>query len=202
MLTLHTWTTPNGRKPAILLAELNLPYQLVRVDITKDEQKDPSYLAINPNGKIPTLVDDGFAVFESGAILTYLAEKHGALLPKDTRGRAEVLAWVFWQVGGPGPFFGQLHHFKDEEPREEKAYEHFLEEAKRLASVLDGRMAGRTWVCDAYSIADIAIYPWFQAASELMPEALEGTKNLASWMKRMEERPAVQLGMKLEQAER
>jgi GSH-dependent disulfide-bond oxidoreductase len=200
MITLYTWTTPNGKKPAILLAELDLRYELRRIDISKGEQKKPDFLEINPNGKIPALIDDGIVVFESGAILLHLAEKSGTLLPTTSQGRAEVLSWLFWQVGGPGPFFGQVHHFKDETPRDEGAYAHFVGEAKRLASVLDGPLAHREYVCDEYSIADIAIYPWFAAAAERMPEIIEDTKFVRRWLARMEERPAVRLGMALQNA--
>jgi GSH-dependent disulfide-bond oxidoreductase len=199
MLTLHTWTTPNGRKPAIMLAELGLDYQLKRVDLRQGEQKKSKYLSINPNGKIPALTDDEVVVFESGAILLYLAEKTGRLLPTSPRAKAEVLSWLFWQVGGPGPFFGQVHHFRDEEPREERAYAHFVEEARRLASVLDGPLAIREYVSGFYSIADIAIYPWFAAASENMPEILADTKHVRPWLARMAARPAVRMGMALAQ---
>lgn len=198
MLTLYSWTTPNGKKPAILLAELGLRYELRRIDITKGDQKKADYLAINPNGKIPALVDEGVPLFESGAILLHLADKAKRFIPQDPRGRAEVLSWLFWQVGGPGPFFGQLGRYQREQPRDEAAYAHFLDESRRLASVLDGRLANREFVCGAYSIADMAIYPWFAAAEERMPEALSETKHLRPWMARMAERPAVKLGMALE----
>lgn len=200
MLTLHTWTTPNGKKPAILLAELELPYELRLVDLKKGEQKSPGYLAINPNGKIPALIDDDITLFESGAILFHLAEKAGKLIPAGARSRAEVLSWLFWQVGGPGPFFGQLHHWKDQTPRDESAYRYFLDEARRLAGVLDGKLANGDYVAGSYSIADIAIYPWFAAAAEKMPEALEGTTHVRPWLERVGNRPAVKLGMELKTA--
>ena len=133
MLDLYTWRTPNGRKVPILLAELELPHQLHLIDISKKQQKEPAYLAINPNGKIPALVDsDGpggerVTLFESGAILAYLAEKTGRLLPRAPAARAEVMSWLFWQVGGPGPTFGQLGQFGMETPRNEKAFDKFLD---------------------------------------------------------------------------
>lgn len=197
MITLYTWTTPNGQKPAILLAELGLSYVLSKVDLEKKEQKEPSYLAINPNGKIPALVDENIVVFESGAILLYLADREKRFIPPDPNGRAEVLSWLFWQVGGPGPFFGQLHHFADETPREEKAYTHFFEEAKRLASVLDRHLGGRRFIYGDYSIADIANYTWFRGAAELMPDVLNGQQNVREWLARIEARPAVKRGMEL-----
>ena len=198
MRTLYTWTTPNGFKPAILLAELGLPYELRRVDLSKREQKSAAYLSINPNGKIPALVDDDVTVFESGAILQHLAEKHGRFLPASPKARARVLSWLYWQVGGIGPMFGQLHHFADEKPRNDGAYAHFLDEARRLASVLDGQLRGRDFVCDEYSIADVSTYPWVAGAAELMPEALEGALEVRRWLERIGKRPAVIAGMKLE----
>ena len=198
MLTLHTWTTPNGKKPAIMLAELELRCDLRLVDIGKGAQKSPEYLRINPNGKIPALVDDDVTIFESGAILLHLADKTKRLIPQSPDGRAEVLSWLFWQVGGPGPTFGQLHKFQAEQPRDEKVYGHFLEEAKRLTTVLDNRLANREYICRDYSIADIASYPWFVAAKEGMPDVLMDTKNVTGWLARMSERPAVKRGMALE----
>jgi len=200
MIKLYTWTTPNGRKPAILLAELGLPYELKLVDLSKREQKQPDYLAINPNGKIPALIDDDVTWFESGAILLHLAEKTQQFIPTAPQARAEVLSWLFWQVGGPGPFFGQVHHFQDEKPVDEKAYRHFLEESRRLAGVLDEQLKAREYVCGSYSIADIAVYPWFAAAREKMPEILTATSHLGPWLDRMAARPAVKLGMALESA--
>jgi GST-like protein len=200
MITLYSWYTPNGKKPAILLAELGLPYELKRVDLSKLEQKRDDYLAINPNGKIPALSDGPLTIFESGAILLHLAEKTNQLIPSTARGRAEVLSWLFWQVGGPGPFFGQVHHFRDDKPHDERAYQHFVAESQRLAHVLDRRLEAREYVCDEYSIADIALYPWFVAAAANMPEIVEGCGHLPPWLERMAARPAVKLGMALKQA--
>lgn len=206
MLELHTWHTPNGRKPAILLAELELEYALRLVDISKGEQKTPDFLGINPNGKIPALVDSHpqrgrITVFESGAILQYLAESHGRFLPAELSAkRAEVMAWTFWQVGGPGPFFGQLGKFSRDATRDELAYGRFLDETKRLVGVLDRRLVDRDFVCDEYSIADIASYPWFDVLAEKFPDVLADAKNVQHWMKRVGARPAVQKGMRLESA--
>ncbi|MDB4937789.1 MAG: gst [Labilithrix sp.] len=204
MLDLYTAATPNGKKVPILLAELELPHELHLIDFKKKEQKSPEYLALNPNGKIPALVDrDGgkrIVVFESGAILLYLAERAGKLIPKDAAGRAEVLSWLFWQVGGPGPMFGQAGAFGRAQPRNEEAYAKFLEESKRLAGVLDGHLKGREWIAGgAYSIADIASYPWFEGISKAEPAIVEGRNEVVAWMGRMAARPAVQKGMRLGQ---
>jgi GST-like protein len=201
MLDLYTWHTPNGQKAPILLAELDWAYELHLVNLGQNEQKKPAYLAINPNGKIPALVDternDGglVVVFESGAILTYLADKAGRFLPRDEPGRSEVLSWVYWQVGGPGPFFGQLVAFGAESPRNQRAFDKFLAESKRLVGVLDGRLRDREWIAGSYSIADIMNYPWFAAVARAHPEALEGADAVKQWMARMIARPAVQKGL-------
>ena len=199
MLDLYTWRTPNGRKVPILLAELELPYQLHLIDLSQKQQKTADYLKINPNGKIPALIDrDGgeeLRLFESGAILQYLAEKHGRFLPRTTAERVEAMAWLFWQVGGPGPMFGQLGQFAMETPRNEAAFDKFFAEAKRLVGVLDGRLRDRPYVAGDYSIADIANYPWFVAMAERQPLALEGAEHVAAWMARLALRPAVMTGM-------
>jgi GST-like protein len=201
MLDLYTWPTPNGKKVPILLAELDWAYEMHLVNLGRHEQKRLEYLAINPNGKIPALVDtEGtggglVAVFESGAILQYLAEKSGRFLPTEQPARAEVLSWVFWQVGGPGPFFGQFLSFARHEPRNEGAIEKFRAESKRLAMVLDHRLGDREWVAGAYSIADMMNYPWFAALDEHAPGTLDGADAVKRWMGRMAARPAVQKGM-------
>jgi GSH-dependent disulfide-bond oxidoreductase len=203
MYDLYTWHTPNGKKPAILFAELDLPYELHLVNLGQNEQKAPSYLRINPNGKIPALVDteraDGglVVVFESGAILQYLAEKTGRFLPASQPGRAEVLSWVFWQVGGPGPIFSQLFAFGRDRAANEGAYSKFFAESKRLALVLDGRLRDREWIAGEYSIADMTNYPWFAGIAQAHPEVLEGADKVNGWLKRMEARPAVKKGMSL-----
>jgi GST-like protein len=201
MLDLYTWHTPNGKKAPILLAELDWPYDLHLVNLGQNEQKRREYLAINPNGKIPALVDTEGAnheivvVFESGAILQYLADKAGRFLHRDGPGRAEALSWAYWQVGGPGPFFGQMIAFGREQPRNDAAFSKFFEESKRLAGVLDVRLRDREWVAGQYSIADMMNYPWFAAAAESQPEALEGVDNVKRWMGAMAARPAVRKGM-------
>jgi GSH-dependent disulfide-bond oxidoreductase len=201
MLDLYTWRTPNGKKAPILLEELEWPYELHLVNLGQGEQKRAEYLAINPNGKIPALVDtegtngELVVVFESGAILEYLADKAGRLLPREQPGRAEVLSWVYWQVGGPGPFFGQLIAFARQEPRNQDAFEKFFAESQRLVRVLDGRLADREWIAGAYSIADIVNYPWFAAVAEFQPAALEGAGHVKRWIAAMGARPAVQKGM-------
>jgi GST-like protein len=198
MIELHTWRTPNGRKPAILLAELGWPCTLRLVDLGKHEQKTPAFLALNPNGKIPALVDDGVVVFESGAVLQYLAEKAGKFLPREPKARAEVLSWTYWQVGGPGPIFGQVGSFAREEKRDEHAFQKFHEESRRLAGVLDGRLRDRDWIAREYSIADMMSYPWFAAIAEAQPDVLDGADAVKGWLARMGARPAVRLGMQLE----
>ena len=170
MLDLYTWHTPKRgkKKVPILLAELGWPYDLHLVNLGANDQKKPAYLAINPNGKFgPGANTEGangelVVVFESGAILQYLANKAGKFLPKEEPGRSEVLSWVYWQVGGPGPFFGQMIAFGQQQPRDVGAFEKFFVESKRLAGVLDVRLRDRHWVAGDYSIADIASYPWSQ----------------------------------------
>jgi GST-like protein len=203
MLDLYTWRTPNGKKAPILLAELGWPYDLHLVNLGQNEQKHPKYLAINPNGKIPALVDpegpngELVVVFESGAILEYLADKAGKLLPKEQPGRSEVLSWVYWQVGGPGPMFGQLIAFALQSPVNEGALEKFQAESTRLVGVLDGRLKDREWVAGAYSIADIMNYPWFAGLEQFRPQTLDGADHVKRWMSAMAARPAVKAGMDL-----
>ncbi len=198
MLELYTWRTPNGRKPAIMLAELGWPCTLHLVDLGKNEQKAPEYLAKNPNGKIPAMVDGSVTLFESGAILQYLAEKAGRFLPREPEERAVVLSWSYWQVGGPGPMFGQLGAFAREPKRDEHAFAKFHDEARRLAGVLSGHLKGREWIAREYSIADIINYPWFAAVAELQPDVLEHADAVKAWMERMAARPAVKRGMALD----
>jgi GSH-dependent disulfide-bond oxidoreductase len=198
MLQLYTWRTPNGRKVPILLAELGWRCELHLVDLGKNEQKSPAYLSINPNGKIPALVDGEVVIFESGAIVQYLADKASRFLPREPRARAEVLSWCWWQVGGPGPFFGQLGSFGREEPRDEHAFEKMRTECRRLAQVLALRLVGREWVAGEYSIADMMLYPWFDAIAQTHGEVMDGAEGVREWMARMAARPAVQQGMALD----
>ena len=170
MIELHTWDTPNGRKISVALEEMGLPYTVKTVNITKDEQFDPAFLAISPNNRIPAIVDpdgpDGrpISVFESGAILIYLAEKTGRFLPKDARGRVAVLEWLMWQMGGFGPMPGQVHHFLMVKDPSDQRYglERYSKETRRLYGVLDKRLAGRSFVATEGepSIADFAILGW------------------------------------------
>ncbi len=205
MIDLYTWKTPNGRKVSIMLEELGLPYEVHPVDISKRAQFEPGFLAISPNNKIPAIVDrDGpVSVFESGAILTYLAEKTGRLLPASGAARFEVLEWLHWQVGGLGPMLGQLGHFavmsKEKVP---PAIDRFTTEAGRLLGVAERRLAGSAFLGGSeYSIADVAAYPWLLAAGTMLRDALgdllSDTPALHEWMARIGERPAVQAGMKV-----
>ena len=201
MIELYTWGTPNGRKVSILLEELGLPYQTFPVDITKDEQFAPEFLAISPNNKIPAITDpdgpDGLPLhlFESGAILIYLAEKHGRFLPKEGRGRAEVLQWLMWQMGGFGPMLGQAHHFRRFAPEQVPyAVNRYSKEAERLYGVLEKQLMGRDFVAGDYSIADMAIYPWTQRY-DWQGIDLAAYPAIEAWCTRMAARPAVVKGM-------
>jgi GST-like protein len=201
MITLHTWTTPNGRKPLIMLEELGLPYTVVPVNIGKDEQFRPEFLAISPNNKIPALVDDEagpLALFESGAILTYLAEKSGKLLAPSGPERYKALQWLHWQIGGLGPMLGQLGYFSKQDSA--LATEHFLKEADRLLTVLDKHLAGARYMAgEEYTIADIACYTWTHGAATRMKavlgERLNNKAALQRWLSLVGSRPAVQRGM-------
>ncbi|WP_140986007.1 glutathione S-transferase family protein [Asticcacaulis tiandongensis] len=201
MITLHTWTTPNGFKASIALEELGLPYRVRPVDIGKDEQFHPDFLKISPNNKIPAIVDEdnGLSVFETGAILVYLAEKTGKLLPASGPERYKVLEWLNWQMGGLGPMLGQLGHFavfaKDKIPY---AIERYSNEAKRLLKVLDTQLSKNDYVAGRdYSIADIAIFPWINGliVSYKQPELLADFPHLLKWFSEIAARPAVQKGL-------
>src|SRR6185312_5270417 len=163
VIDLYTWTTPNGRKASIMLEEIGLPYTVHPIDISKDEQFAPDFLKIAPNNRIPAIVDrdNNISLMESGAILIYLADKTGKLLPKSGEGRYRTIEWVMWQMGGVGPMLGQVHHFvKYNKGKAPYAEERYLKEANRLYKVLNTRLEGRQFVADDYSIADIAIWPW------------------------------------------
>ena len=205
MIDLYTWKTPNGRKVSIMLEEVGLPYEVHPIDFSKRAQFEPDFLAISPNNKIPAIVDrEGpVTVFESGAILTYLAEKTGRLLPPSGAARYEVLEWLHWQIGGLGPMLGQFAFFgvmsKEAVP---PAIERFGTEAGRLLGVAERRLAASAFLGGpAYSIADVAAYPWLLGASTMMRDALgerlSGKPALQEWMARIGERPAVQAGMKV-----
>ena len=196
MIDFYTWTTPNGRKISIALEELGLPYNVIPIDIGEDEQFAPEFLKIAPNNKIPAIVDhdNGLSLMESGAILLYLAEKTGKLLPKELALRYRVIEWLMWQMGGPGPFLGQVHHFVKYNPgKAPYAEERFLKEARRLYGVLDRRLEGREFVADDYSIADIAIWPWI-SRFEWQTMNLNEFPNVKRWYVTIAKRPAVQRG--------
>jgi GSH-dependent disulfide-bond oxidoreductase len=202
MIDLYTWTTPNGRKVSIMLEECGLPYRVHKIDIGKGEQFAPEYLKINPNGKIPGIVDpdgpDGkpIAMMESGAILVYLAGKIGRFLPKSARGKYEALQWLMFQMGGVGPMFGQAHHFmrakKDEVPY---GTERYGNEAKRLYGVMDRQLEKNRFLSGGeYTIADIATYPWV-ARHEWHRVDLGEFPNVKRWYDAIGARPAVARGM-------
>ncbi len=196
MIDLYTWTTPNGRKVSILLEELGLAYTVHPIDIMKDDQFAPDFLKISPNNKIPAIVerDTGLALMESGAIMLYLAEKHGALIPADPAGRAHVIEWLMWQMGGLGPMAGQAHHFLHFNPgKAPYAEERYGTEVRRLYGVLERRLEGRDFICDAYSIADIACWPWI-SRHEWQGIALTEFPNIRAWYQRLLAREAVQKG--------
>ena len=197
MIDLYTFTTPNGRKVSIMLEESELPYSVNNIDITKGEQFTPEFVAINPNSKIPAIVDreTDITIFESGAILIYLAEKTGKLLPTDTKERFQVLSWLMLQMGSVGPMFGQLNHFKKFAPEKiPYAVERYEKETLRLYSVLDRQLAEGEYICGNYSIADIATYPWV-AIYKWQELTLDAHPNLKRWVETMQQRPAVQRGM-------
>ena len=202
MIDLYTWSTSNGRKASIMLEELGADYTVHPIHIGKGDQFTPEYLAINPNGKIPAIVDsDGpggapIAVFESGAILIYLAEKHGRFLPTEPVARMEVIQWLMFQMGGIGPMFGQVHHFL-RAAKEQVPYgiERYGTEVRRLYGVLDRRLEGRDHLAgDGYSIADIATYPWV-FRREWQGVDLADFPNVKRWFDALGARPAVERGM-------
>jgi GSH-dependent disulfide-bond oxidoreductase len=197
MIDLYYWTTPNGHKITLFLEEAGLPYKIHPVNLSRGEQFKPEFLAISPNNRIPAIVDhdprDGGApvsVFESGAILVYLAEKTGKFLASDLRGRMEVLEWLFWQVGGLGPMAGQNHHFK-QYAGEKLAYaiERYVNETNRLYGVLNKRLADRAFVAGEYSIADMAAYPWI-VPHEAQGQTLDDFLHVKRWFGAIRARPA------------
>lgn len=201
MINLYTWGTPNGRKVSIMLEECGLPYRVQPVDITKGEQFSPGFVAINPNAKIPAIVDqvgpDGkpITLFESGAILIYLAAKTGKLLPLDERGKYAALQWLMFQMGGVGPMFGQTHHFlRFASERVSYAIKRYSAETARLYGVLDRRLGEAEYLAGEYSIADIATFPWV-ARHEWQQIDLADYPNVRRWHETIAARPAVQRGM-------
>jgi GST-like protein len=199
MIDLYTFTTPNGRKASVMLEEAELPYNVHKIDITTQQQFTPEYIAINPNSKIPAIVDQetGIKVFESGAILIYLAEKTGKLLPTEQKSRFQVLQWLMFQMGGVGPMFGQLNHFKRFAPEKlPYAIERYEKETLRIYGVLDKQLQSNEFICGDYSIADIATYPWV-AIYEFQGLTLDNYPNLKRWVDMVQQRPAVQRGMQV-----
>jgi GST-like protein len=206
MIELYTWSTPNGRKVSIMLEECGLPYRVHKIDIGKGDQFTPEYVAINPNSKIPAIVDpdgpDGkpMTLMESGAILVYLAGKTGRFLPPAARDKYDALQWLMFQMGGVGPMFGQAHHFmrakKDEIPY---GSERYGKEAKRLYGVMDRHLAHHEYFSRDYSIADIATYPWV-ARHEWHRVDLSAYPDVKRWYERVAARPAVARGMAVPQA--
>ena len=196
MIDLYTWSTPNGRKVSILLEELGQDYTVHSVDIGAGDQNTPEFLRIGPNNKVPVIFDHdtGMSLMESGAIMLYLAEKHNQFLPKNNTGRAAVMEWLMWQMGGLGPMLGQAHHFLHFNPgKSDYAEIRFRNEVARLYGVLDKRLDGRNYICDDYSIADMACWPWV-SRYEWQRINLAEYSNVRSWYKRLLKRDAVQKG--------
>ena len=202
MIQLYTWVTPNGKKVSIMLEELGISYEVHAVNLGQGDQFKPEYLAINPNNKIPAIVDpDGpggkpFTLFESGAILLYLAEKSGKLWPSDMRERYTVIQWLMFQMGGVGPMFGQANYFYRLKEKVPYAIERFHKEARRLYNVLDQELARKEYLAGNYSIADIATYPWVWR-HEIHQVKLEEYPNVKRWYDTISQRPAVKRGMEI-----
>jgi len=198
MIDLYTAATPNGHKASIALEELQLPYTVHALSFDQQEQKSPTFLKINPNGRIPAIVDrdnGDFAVFESGAILLYLAEKTGQLLPSDAKGRSRVIQWLMFQMGGVGPMQGQANVFLRYFPEKlQGPIDRYQHETRRLYEVLNRRLGEAEYLADAYSIADIATYPWVRV-HDWAGVSVEGLEHLQRWMAALNERPAVQRGL-------
>ena len=201
MIDLYTWPTPNGQKVQILLEELDMPYEVHAVDIGAGEQFEPEFLALSPNNKIPAIVDrdgpggDPYPMFESGAILMYLADKAGRLLPANARARYDVVQWLMFQVGGVGPMLGQAHHFRAYAPsRIGYAIDRYTSEAARLYGVLDRRLAEHEWLAGDYSIADVATFPWIRSW-ERQGLQLADFPNVQRWFETIDARAAVKRGL-------
>jgi len=211
MINLYTWSTPNGQKASIMLEELGLPYCVTAINIGKGEQHDPEFRRMSPNGKIPVITDQDendqsggpLRVFESGNILIHLANKTGQFLPSGPAERAEVLGWLFFQVGHLGPMVGQWHWFDEAAPtRSELALKRYREETFRLLEVLSGRLGEAAYLGgDQYSIADIATFPWTSVAIDNLnddePEAVSRLEPLHAWLEKVGDRSAVKTGMKI-----
>ena len=199
MIDLYYWPTPNGHKITIFLEESGLPYEIKPVNIAKGEQFQPEFLKISPNNRMPAIVDrapvDGgepISIFESGAILQYLAEKTGKFLPTDLRQRVETMQWLFWQMGGLGPMLGQNHHFRNYAPEKiPYAIERYVKETERLYGVLDDRLAEREFIAGNYSIADMAAYPWI-VPYEQQQQNIDDFPHVKRWFETIKARSAVQ----------
>jgi GST-like protein len=197
MIDLYYWPTPNGHKITLFLEEAGMPYNIIPVNIAKGEQFTPHFLSLSPNNRMPAIVDHTpiergapISVFESGAILLYLAEKSEQFLPADLRGRVEVLQWLFWQMGGLGPMLGQNHHFTRYAPEKiPYAIDRYVRETGRLYGVLNGRLAGREFIAGAYSIADMAAYPWI-VPHEAQGQNLDDFPHVKRWFEAIRSRPA------------
>ena len=200
MIDLYTWTTPNGRKGSVMLEECGIPYNVHPVNIRNGDQFKPEFLKISPNNKMPAITDpDGpggkpISIFESGAILMYLAEKTGQLMPSDTRGKYNVIQWLMFQMASVGPMLGQAHHFRRYAPEKlEYAINRYTNEAKRIYAVIDKRLGEAKYLAGDYSIADIATYPWLVPHS-MQGQNLEDFPNLKKWYDELRARPATQRG--------
>ena len=192
MIELYTWTTPNGVKPLIMLEETGLPYHVTPVDIGKGAQHAPDFVRINPNAKIPAMVDDEVRIFESGAILIHLAEKSGGkVLPSTSQARADVLGWLFFQVGSVGPMFGQLGHFRSAKREDPYPLERYTKEVERLAGVMDARLAEVEYLGGEYSIADMATIGWARALGGYYKLDMTRWPNVQRWIDAVVARPAV-----------
>jgi glutathione S-transferase len=200
MIDLYTAPTPNGWKASVTLEELKLPYQVHAINLTQNEQKKEWYLKLNPNGRIPTIVDrdnDDFAVFESGAILIYLAEKTGRLMPADAKGRSRVIQWLMFQMGGIGPMMGQANVFFRYFPEKlQPAIDRYQNESRRLFEVLDRRLGESEWLADNYSIADIANWCWVRTY-KWSGVSIDGLVDLRRWLDAMKARPACRRGVEV-----
>lgn len=204
MIDLHYWPTPNGWKIAIALEEMALPYRVVPVNIGRGEQFEPGFLAISPNNRMPAIVDDDppgggapVSVFESGAILLYLADKTGSFIPADLRGRVAVHEWLMWQLSGLGPMMGQAGHFASYAPEKiPYAIERYRKEVERLLGVMERRLADRDYLAGEYSVADMATLPWAKAYKRLGIDPA-GFPNVLAWIARLDERPAVRRGLEV-----
>ena len=204
MIDLYTWPTPNGHKVHIMLEELELPYKVIPINIGDGDQFKPDFLKISPNNKMPAMVDpdgpDGapISIFESAAILLYLAEKTGRFMPKDLRGRYSVMQWLMFQMGSVGPMLGQAHHFRGYAPEKlQYAIDRYTNEASRIYGVINKRLGESAWLAgDDYTIVDMATFPWLRSY-ERQGQVLEDFPNLKKWFEILEERPAVQRGVEV-----